>query len=271
MSRKILLLAVFLFIGVSAFGQDPGVRDSLIVGTVTVDTGISYISVPIYVFSDDTITSYDFTLTWHPSHNVSISGIMIYEPISYWGTEDSIWQNYVSSQATADIEGEDILHPLFTNRSRLRIIRYGFTLFFLPPQTIVIDSAIAPYFGIWHNRTTVPAFRPGAIIITPQSGIDGANPDLPKEVFLSQNYPNPFNGSTVIKFAIAEREKASLRIYDLLGREVRTLIDEPLESGNHSIVWDGRDDIGMDVPSGIYFYRVLSASYEDSKRMVIVR
>jgi len=78
----------------------------------------------------------------------------------------------------------------------------------------------------------------------------------PSEFALSQNYPNPFNQTTKIEFTLAKSGFVSLSIYDLLGRKVRTLASEHLPSGYKSVLWDGRNDSGEDVASGIYFYRI---------------
>jgi len=86
------------------------------------------------------------------------------------------------------------------------------------------------------------------------SGIDeeifGAS-TFPETFSLEQNYPNPFNGSTTIGFHITRRADTSLKIYDLLGREVRTLIEGRLDAGEHAVSFDGED-----LANGIYFYRL---------------
>ncbi len=68
-----------------------------------------------------------------------------------------------------------------------------------------------------------------------------------------QNYPNPFNPSTTIRFVLPKQENVSLHIIDLLGRRVRTLVENRMDAGEHSILWDGRDDAGADVAAGVYF------------------
>jgi hypothetical protein len=94
---------------------------------------------------------------------------------------------------------------------------------------------------------------------------------------LGQNYPNPFNPSTTIKFTLPSLGDGggalptSLKIYNVLGEVVRTLVDEPMAPGVHHEVWDGRDDQGSRVASGIYFYRLRTGDFVQTKKMVLMK
>jgi len=89
---------------------------------------------------------------------------------------------------------------------------------------------------------------------------------------LYQNYPNPFNPSTTIEFSIPERAKVKFVIYDIFGRVVKTLInDSEYEPGLHKVQWDGKDDQGKYVASGIYFYRLQANDFVSAKKMVLVK
>jgi hypothetical protein len=94
--------------------------------------------------------------------------------------------------------------------------------------------------------------------------------DLPAAYSLSQNHPNPFSGATTIGFQLPEPTHVVLEIYDALGREVRAAIDQPYKAGNHYFVWDGRDDRGRIVASGVYFFRFRAGAFEDMKKMVLL-
>jgi hypothetical protein len=93
----------------------------------------------------------------------------------------------------------------------------------------------------------------------------------PKTFALSQNYPNPFNPSTTVNFQLPSDEFVELKIYSRLGREVRTLVNSPYQSGNHSIVWDGKNDRGRSVASGVYIYRIKAGKNTKSLKMNLVR
>ena len=94
---------------------------------------------------------------------------------------------------------------------------------------------------------------------------------------LGQNYPNPFNPSTTIKFTLSSPGDGgitlptTLRIYNVLGEVVRTLVDEPMAPGVHHEVWDGKDDQGNKVASGIYFYRLRAGDFQHTKKMVLMK
>ncbi len=104
-------------------------------------------------------------------------------------------------------------------------------------------------------------------------------PDLlPHSFTLSQNYPNPFNPSTTIPFQVYGSQfivhgpiHTTFKIYNILGDLVRTLMDEKKMPGNYQVVWDGRDDKGEKVSSGIYFYRLEAGGYSETKRMILVK
>jgi hypothetical protein len=85
------------------------------------------------------------------------------------------------------------------------------------------------------------------------------------------NAPNPFTESTSIQFALPQASTASVRVFDIAGRLVRTLVDQPLEAGSHVMVWDGRDGAGVKSPSGVYFYEVEAAGQRVAKRMLRLR
>jgi flagellar hook assembly protein FlgD len=98
---------------------------------------------------------------------------------------------------------------------------------------------------------------------------------LPADYQLSQNYPNPFNPATTIRFSIPARAAAGtrvqLRIFNMLGALVRTLLDEEMFPGHYAVKWDGQNNRGATVSSGIYIYQLLSGESKQTKRMVFVR
>ncbi|GEM_PF-1867716 len=105
----------------------------------------------------------------------------------------------------------------------------------------------------------------------PVIGIDG-EPNIGIYAFmLNQNYPNPFNPSTVISYQLAVSSEVSLKIYNLLGQEVRTLVKSRQSAGEYSVLWDGNDNKGLAVSSGIYIYRLTAGKSVQSKKMVLLR
>ncbi len=97
------------------------------------------------------------------------------------------------------------------------------------------------------------------------------NKSVPNNFELEQNYPNPFNPTTYIHYAIARTADVSLQIFDINGREVKTLVNENRTTGKYTARWDGTDQAGKSVASGIYFYRLKSNEVTITKRMVLLR
>ena len=94
---------------------------------------------------------------------------------------------------------------------------------------------------------------------------------LPDSFGLDQNMPNPFNPSTTIGYQLPESGQVHLSIYNLLGQEVRTLVDATLEAGYYTLDWDGRDDFGRQLASGIYLYRMRVNDFSETRRMMLLK
>lgn len=95
--------------------------------------------------------------------------------------------------------------------------------------------------------------------------------DLPKSIELSQNYPNPFNPSTSIRFGLPDEGKVKLVIYNVLGQKVRELINESRSAGYHTALWNGKNDLGQEVASGLYIYRLETVKGAESRKMLLVK
>jgi len=98
------------------------------------------------------------------------------------------------------------------------------------------------------------------------TGIINEGNAIVKNYSLSQNYPNPFNPSTVIQYQIPQSGKVTLIIYDMLGREVRTLVNEFQQNGIHTVTFDA-----LHLSSGVYFYRIQSGSFIETKKMLLLK
>ncbi len=96
--------------------------------------------------------------------------------------------------------------------------------------------------------------------------------NFPQEFLLKQNYPNPFNPQTTISYQLPVCSKATLKIYDVLGKEVRTLVNENKAAGCHSVIWDGRDNSGQLVSSWVYFYQLKSGdNFSQTKKLLFLK
>lgn len=121
---------------------------------------------------------------------------------------------------------------------------------------------------IWrYNRRLNGVDSPSEI----PNAVDDDPAPLPEQFSLGQNYPNPFNPDTQIGFSVPVRSRVTVKIFDILGRLVTTLIDETVPAGNHSVIWHGVDSEGDPVPSGIYLYSIKTGEYSRARKMVLVK
>ena len=95
---------------------------------------------------------------------------------------------------------------------------------------------------------------------------EGGSTNLPTHFSLEQNYPNPFNPTTNFEFRIANFGSVSLKVFNLLGQEVATLVSEERSAGNYSVQWDASA-----LPSGLYFYQLESGAFIDTKKLILLR
>ncbi len=148
-------------------------------------------------------------------------------------------------------------------------------------KTICLDSSFYPPSGYWKwqgiessaDSTTPDWDGPHCFEIMADPNdvrlTDGDN--LPKTFALSQNYPNPFNPTTKISFDLPVRSQVTLTVYNVLGQRVITLVNEKLAAGKYVADWNGRSSGGNEAASGIYFYRLHSEQFTQTKKMVLLK
>ena len=88
---------------------------------------------------------------------------------------------------------------------------------------------------------------------------------------IQQNYPNPFNPITILEFNIPFKCLVNITIYDLIGKKVKTLLNQTQNAGQRSIIWDATDDYGQPVSAGIYLYQIKAGQYVSTKKMVLLK
>jgi flagellar hook assembly protein FlgD len=95
--------------------------------------------------------------------------------------------------------------------------------------------------------------------------------NIPREFSLKQNYPNPFNPTTIISYELPESETVSLEIFNHIGEKVKTLVNQTQEAGYYSVEWDGKNNLGNPVSSGMYIYRINSGNFVKVHKMMLLR
>jgi hypothetical protein len=123
--------------------------------------------------------------------------------------------------------------------------------------------------SIHHGRKDIFVARFGAAQMAAEPVPRGGS--VPSSYALFQNYPNPFNTSTVIRFDLPRDGRVTLRVFDTLGREKRLLLNRRQKAGGYTIAWDGRDNDGKVLTSGVYFCKIESGGFEDVVKMVMMR
>jgi len=103
------------------------------------------------------------------------------------------------------------------------------------------------------------------------SGLVNVSVKLPAEFNLSQNYPNPFNPSTTINFSLPQKQMVKLIVYDILGKEVKTLVNGEKDAGSYNVQWNGTNNNGVNVSTGIYIYRITAGSFIQEKKMILMK
>ena len=171
-------------------------------------------------------------------------------------TIDSGGNVYVSSHAGGDF-----------------VYRFEST-FIEPPYEIASDFDVPAglYYNISDDILVVPNFGDDRIDFMPIQNVP-ADQNIIKtdKVGLLNNYPNPFNPITTITFSIANTMNTEIIIYNIKGKKVRVLVNDKFDAGIHHLVWNGKDDNGKSVASGIYFYKMKSGSYTATRKMILMK
>jgi hypothetical protein len=283
MKRFFCVVAIWVTLGSIGLAQqdpqDPGIQDSIIVNIFTPDSVIDYIPVQIYAVTDDSVMYYNIPLRWSTIGGEVIPDTVFsyFPPLTLW--DDCfdtvlIAEGYIRLFGYADLGG-DPNPPLLGDWHRVEIATFKLVptdYHFI--NVIIVDST-------WDSRNgslilglsdgiseVTPAFERGYCVL---SGIDDDNSTSPNTFSLSPNYPNPFNSNTLIVFTLDKDQYASLMVYDLQGRKIRSLVANNLTAGEYNIIWDGRDNTGVDVVSGIYYYRLSASDRSITNKMLLLR
>ncbi len=155
------------------------------------------------------------------------------------------------------------------NSSSMQFVSGDSAVGYIPVQ---IDSTVIYYYISATSNSgrtiTKPIVAPDGyykfIIENSVTGI--ADEYLPEEFYLSQNYPNPFNPSTKIQFWISDFGFVNLKVYDILGKEIATLVNEEKQAGNYSVEFNAAE-----LPSGVYFYQLKADSFVETRKMLLLK
>ena len=164
--------------------------------------------------------------------------------LSHW------WINQYCTQALKDFAVTFSLGKLPSDSYSVHIVIIRHDLIFENPQISYSDTLLK-------------------FIVCPKTYLPENITPLPGEFKLLQNYPNPFNQTTTTGFTLTRSDFVNLNIYDLLGRRIKTLVLEKLPAGYNSVIWNGTDESGKNVASGIYFYKLKSGNFTETQKLIL--
>jgi hypothetical protein len=190
--------------------------------------------------------------------------------------------------AAFDYDGDGVIEPFIEevkglkSRLAMAIPPYGvdsvaWSLIRSDPDSVRLKKAYYNYLfvkydgsdGIHNPKYAIGLLQRSLTVLTGVEFEYGEG--VPMEYALDQNYPNPFNPATTISFAIPKTSTVRLQVFDILGREVTTLVNEEFVPGNYTVPWDGSDHNGLKVASGIYMYRIQAGEFVQVKKMVLMK
>jgi len=232
---------------------------------------------PISVVDSNPILDIDFGFT--------TTGQLAYNPVqfdsfNFQSNFDGIWLNW-STQAGTENLGFDIFRSIAelgdyslinenvipVSNSPIGIHNYSFL-------DTSVEAGVTYYYKIADVSLSGQSTMYGPISVTASTTDifdNSSQAGTPAEYQLGAAYPNPFNGKTSIQFSLAKPGLVKLEVYNLMGQKIRTLVAENREAGNHAVSWDGKNDRGHQVVSGVYLYRMNINNFQVSKRILYLK
>jgi len=172
-----------------------------------------------------------------------------------------------------DLDGDDYIFPIMSNGTnsiaKLTVPHAG-----MGPHTVTLEVPNGCYSPVGITcMVDAPPDPEWDALWAEYEVLEQARPlkVLPAETRIIGSYPNPFNPSTTIRYALSEDARVSVKIYNTLGQLVRTIVDADQSEGYHEAVWDGRNETGSSVSSGIYVYRLVTGEFTQTRRMLLMK
>jgi hypothetical protein len=284
MKRSIALALAILMLVVPAMlvAKDAGNRDVFRVGKAEFSSPTEF-TVSLQVIHDEDLAAMDIPLSF--SKGVTLNSVTF---------EGTATKDFDAKIATIDNEKNRVvigligmvysfkenanLKPAPNGDNTVALLHFTLNDQNLKTLEIVPFSAVNPnhelmyVYNEWINnvpnvQSLNPDFQGGSIAL--DSRIPAAN--LPTEFALSQNVPNPFNPTTIVQYALPKDAQVNIAVYNVLGQHVKTLVNDMQRAGMQTVTWDGTDNSGSSVASGVYFYKIRAGDFSDTKKMVLLK
>ncbi|MBL7014718.1 MAG: T9SS type A sorting domain-containing protein [Candidatus Marinimicrobia bacterium] len=211
------------------------------------------LQVPIQLYNGSNLLSYEMDLNFDPEI-LSYSGIEFSEMVDHFMMEENQMNGSLKlAGAGATPDGQE----------------GGFATISFTIGNDVENETIE--IGINHYRTNENEIQDGSTATFTNSTL-AVNPDfIPNDFVLHQNYPNPFNPVTTLRYDLPEQAHVEIMIYDIMGREVRHLVNQTQDAGFKSVVWDATNNLGEPVSAGMYLYRISTVNFSKTMKMVVLK
>ncbi len=282
-----LLFFLFLISTILApgtFAVDPGNTDTVSI-VVTVDTLNMDATAELYVYNDEEISGASMGFIWdNPNFQMDSTKAEIFVsdafdigPFKFLRdtldiTNDSLMFLFSGVNTTlpgvaADANGRRLwMTYYFTISSWGGIATDGITFdtltFSFGSEYLLVDINDNEILPIWTGE---------AVFGNPTDITPIVTPGLPVSYQLSQNYPNPFNPETNINFDLPRKSMVSIKVYNVLGQEIITLVDQELSAGKYNVIWDGQTQDKEKASSGVYFYKIKAGNFTKTHKMVFLK
>jgi hypothetical protein len=205
-------------------------------------------------------------------------GILLNNEIEYGGWYDNFIKDAGEGYIIVGLRDDDDFgvnyeYNLINSDGEIKFTADGSELAGELPEIQILDFVKLPdqrVLSVWYQYNEgVSGFYAQLLDFTTVD--TDSNETTPINMNLLQNNPNPFNPETNISFQVPNSGQVRLDIYNIKGQKVKTLVNDKLNAGRHTIVWNGRDDSNKQVASGIYLYKMRSGKYSSAKKMILMK
>jgi hypothetical protein len=283
MKRTIALTLVLLLLALPAvFAKDVGNRDIFRIGEASFVSETEF-TVPLNVVNDEYIVALDIPLQF--TEGVTLDAVTFENTnvadfdvkISSIDNDQNRVVIGLISMLNSPREGA-FLKPAARGENTVALLHFTVDNVALQSVDFEVFTTQTPAHdltylyneivnGVPHVREITPEFAGANVALNSQI----AGVPLPTEFALSQNVPNPFNPTTQVSFSLPKAANVNLTIYNVLGQQVKTLVSQELAAGVQTIEWDGTDNTGRTVASGVYFYRLSADEFQATKKMLMLK
>jgi hypothetical protein len=283
MKRAIALTLVLLLLAMPAvFAKDVGNRDIFRIGEASFSSPTEF-TVPLNIVNDENLVALDIPLEFTKGvtldkvtfENTNVSDFDV-KMSSIDNSQNRVVIGLIS-MLNGPREGA-FLKPAARGENTVAVLHFTLDDATLDNVDFTAFTTTAPAHnlsylynekvdGVPYVREISPEFTGSSVSLNSQS--PGAT--LPTEFALEQNTPNPFNPTTMVSFSLPKAAHVNLTIYNVLGQQVKTLVDQDLPAGVQSVEWNGTDNSGRTVASGVYFYRINADQFSATKKMLMLK